>query len=94
VQGHSEQSKQGVYAAEVHGAVCVSPAAQAVQALHTASLAKPQGTSAYSVARHTVQAVHWGKPGPIQGPEWYAPAGQLGHALHSRSLAVVHAVDS
>ena len=78
----------------MHGAVCVSPGAQGVQALHTASLAKPQGGSAYSVAVHTVQAVHWGKPGPIQGPEWYAPAGQLGHALHSLSLMAVHSVDS
>jgi hypothetical protein len=47
-----------VYAAEVHGAVCVSPGAQGVQALHTASLAKPQGGSAYSVAVHTLQDAH------------------------------------
>ena len=58
MQGHGEQSKQGVDAAEVHGAVCVSPAAQGVQALHTASLAKPQGGSAYSVAVHTLQDAH------------------------------------
>jgi hypothetical protein len=58
VQGHGEQSKQGVDAAEVHGAVWVSPAAQGVQALHTASLATPQGGSAYCVAEHTVQDAH------------------------------------
>jgi hypothetical protein len=94
VQGHAEQSKQGVCAAEVQGAVCVSPAAQAVQALHTASLAKPQGGSAYCVARHTVQDAHWRLPALVQGPEWYAPAGQLGHGLHCRSLVAVHLATS
>ena len=94
MQGHGEQSKQGVDAAEVHGAVCVSPGAQAVQALHTASLAKQQGGSAYSVAVHTVQDAHWRLPALVQGPEWYLPAAHLGHAVHSRSLVAVHAVDS
>lgn len=56
MQGHGEQSKQGVDAAEVHGAVCVSPAAQGVQALHTASLAKPHGVWTNWLAVHTVQS--------------------------------------
>jgi len=94
VQGHSEQSKQGVYAVEVHGAVCVRPAAQAVQALHTASLAKPHGVWTNWLAVHTVQSAHWRSSGPKQGPEWYAPAGQLGHALHCRSLVAVHLATS
>ena len=90
MHGHGEQSKQGVYDAEAHGAFWVSPEAQAVQLLHAASLAVPHAGSAYWVAEHAVQDAHWGLFGLVQGATWYFPALQLAHALHWRSLLAPH----
>ncbi len=82
MQGHGEQSAQGVNAAEVQGATWVHPVRQALHGMHTVSLAVPQAVWVKWPAEHTVQGLHWVALVLVHRPVTYHPAAHPAHGSH------------